>query len=66
MLLTSFYKEGTSEGTRADIHESSKGYFIRYYSNGALLKEETFEGKSIHFVQSAAENWISGVKTLNG
>ena len=66
MLLTSFYKEGVDEGTRADIHENTFGYSIRYYNCGSFIKEETFEGKSIHYVTSAAENWVSGVKKLNG
>jgi len=66
MLLTSFYKEGTDSGTRAEIHEIRNGYRVDYYTAGAFSKKEVFESKSIDFVQNVAENWLSGVKALNG
>jgi len=66
MLLTSFYKEGATDGTRAEIHETVDGYRVDYYTAGSFLKEEVFEAKPIAFVQKVAENWLSGVKTLNG
>lgn len=52
---------------RAEIHKDIEGtYSIRYFSEAQEIKRETFEGKSIHYVEDAADNWISGIKTLNG
>ena len=43
------------------------GYDIHYYGPGGdLIKTENFAGKSIYYVQDAAENWIAGIKVLNG
>jgi len=44
--------------------EGSSG--VRYFINGQLVKEETFDGKNIYFAESAAQNWVDGIKTLNG
>ena len=66
MLLTTFYKENSST-MRAEVHQSSTGYSIQFYGpNGVLIKEQSYADKSIHYVQEAAENWLSGVKNLNG
>ena len=67
MIVNSFYKESENGNYRADIHKSESGYSIEYYSpTGNKIKNESFAGKSIHYVESAALNWISGIKTLNG
>lgn len=52
---------------RAEIHKDAEGTFsIQYFSEGTKIKQEVFEGKSIHYVEDAADNWIAGIKTLNG
>jgi hypothetical protein len=39
--------------------------FIKYYDdNGKMFFTEGFPGKSIHYVNDAAENWCSGIKKL--
>lgn len=66
MLLSTYFKEDSS-GPRAEIHNSAGGYFIEYYdATGNMVRTENHFGKSIHWVESAAENWAQGVKTLNG
>lgn len=51
---------------RAEIYSDVDGYSIKYFINGNLQTTESFPDKSIHFVEDAAENWISGIKVLNG
>lgn len=67
MLLSQYVKESPEGQYRAEIYDSPDGYHIEYYGpNGVRLKTEEFHGKSIHYVTDAAENWVSGIKTLNG
>lgn len=61
-----FLGEKSGKQLRADIYSSNDGYFVQYFVDDYLQTTETFYGKSIHFVESAAENWISGIKVLFG
>lgn len=66
MHVWTYFSEET-QGLRAEVHESNKGYYIKYYDmNGHQINEEAFPGKSIHYVKDAAENWALGIKNLNG
>lgn len=65
-LISTYYKEDTS-GPRAEVVQEDYGYVIRYYdAAGHLFQTESFEGKSLHHVEDAAENWTLGIKVLNG
>jgi hypothetical protein len=67
MLISSFFKEETEGRMRADVIMEGGGYHIRYYDlSGDCFKTEDFPGKSLRFVEDAAENWTMGIKTLNG
>lgn len=67
MYLTTYVKESPNGNYKAEVHQDTSGYFIEYYSpDGIKLKTETHYGKSIHYVSSIAENWIDGIKVLNG
>jgi len=50
----------------AEIHQDINGYKIQYFIQDEFIKEETFYDKSIHYVEDAAENWLDGIKVLNG
>ena len=66
MLISTYFKEDTS-GARAEVHDTPDGYMIEYYDmNGNFMKSETHHGKSLHWAESAAENWAMGIKNLNG
>lgn len=67
-LVNQFLGEKDGQNLRAEIYSSAntQGYTIRYHINGNFIKEETINGHSIHYVEDAAENWIAGIKTLNG
>ena len=39
--------------------------YIKYFdNNGRMFFTEDFPGKSIHYVNDAAENWCTGIKKL--
>lgn len=66
MLLSTFYKE-SSDGMRAEVHRTTNGYSVKYYSfDGSLINEQQYNGTSLFMVESAAEDWALGVKNLNG
>jgi len=66
MIVSTYFKEDSS-GPRAEVHKDGSGYAIHYYdASGERLKTESHAGKSVHWVESAAENWALGIKTLNG
>jgi hypothetical protein len=48
------------------IKEDGKPYSIRYYVDGGFKQEELFPEKSIQYLESTAQSWISGIKVLNG
>lgn len=67
MYLTSYFKETPDGQYKAEIHQAQAGYMVEYYKpTGEKFKTEDFSTKSIHYVKDAVENWISGIKTLNG
>jgi hypothetical protein len=49
-----------------DYFETTTGSGVRYYVNDVLVEEKLFEGKSIHWAQSAAHHWLDAIKPLNG
>lgn len=67
MFLSSYVKETPDGEYRAEIHQRASGYIVEYFKpTGEKFKTEDFSTKSIHYVTDAVENWIGGIKTLNG
>lgn len=64
--VNEFLGEKNGQSLRAEIHTADNTHSIQYFVNGDLQKIETFEGKSIFYIEDAATNWISGIKVLNG
>jgi hypothetical protein len=65
-LIETHFKEESTGHARAEIYEASNGFSIRYIDpSGNLLKTETHPGKSLQWVEDAAENWALGIKLLN-
>lgn len=64
MLLTVF--ENSEKAMRAELFDTKEGYRIDYYGPSGLLQSENFKGVSVHYAQDAAENWLQGIKKLNG
>lgn len=66
-IISTFYKE-SSDGARADVVQNDGVYGIEYYNGSDVrpFKVETFPNNSLFYVESAAENWVMGIKVLNG
>lgn len=62
MIMTE--KDGKMLKAEYFEHEGNSG--AKFYIDEQLVAEETYEGKSIHWARDAAENWLAGIKTLNG
>lgn len=65
-MVNQFLGEKSGQSLRAEIHSVDQGYQIRYFINGVHQTSEMFMENNINFVEDAAENWISGIKVLNG
>jgi hypothetical protein len=65
-LIATHFKEEASGRATAEIYEASNGFSIRYIDPaGQVLATETHPGKSLQWVEDAAENWALGIKLLN-
>ena len=49
---------------KSDLFESNGVYGCDYYRDGVLVLTEMYEGKSVHYAQSAAENYADGIKQV--
>lgn len=65
-VVNQFLGEKNGQTLKAEILSAGQGYTINYYINGQFIKEEAITGHSIHYAEDAAQNWISGIKVLNG
>ena len=64
MAISEYYKAG---GGFAQVRQNpnTNEYFIIYFDEkGNIFNSENFPGKSIHYVEDAAENWALGIKEL--
>jgi len=66
VAVNTIFTEKSGQHLKADYFETDGGAGVRFFINGEFIQEEIYEGKNIHWAQSAAENWLAGVKTLNG
>ena len=68
MLISTYFKENSSSA-RAEVFrdEVQKHYYIDFYDlTGNKFKTEKFPGKSLHYVEDAAENWTLNIGVLLG
>lgn len=65
-LISTYYHE-TADGEFCQLHFNFKleYAYLKYYRNQKLFFTEEFPGKSIRYVEDAAENWALGLKKLN-
>lgn len=59
-------QEKSGKRLKAEYFETEGGSGVRFFINEEFIKEEVYEGKSIHWAKDAASNWIDGLKNLNG
>ena len=58
--------EKAGQHLKAEYFETEGGAGVRFFINEEFIQEEIYEGKSIHWAESAARNWLDGIKPLNG
>lgn len=67
-LISTYYKDDsdTQDYCEVKLDSHNEMFYIKYYNglNAALKFEEEYPGKSLVYVESAAENWALGVKQL--
>jgi len=66
MAGDTLFSEKSGKTLKAEIFETETGSGVRFFIDEEFLKEETYEDKSVHWARSVAENWIGGIKVLNG
>ena len=65
MYVISKYYSDDNSGF-AIVTTDVDGYNIEYYdNNNHKFFEESYAGKSLHYVEDAAENWALGIKKLD-
>lgn len=65
-LIDTYIKETNNQRLEARIMKADIGYSIDFFVNGDKVKTESYEGKSLYYVEDAASNWLEGIKVLNG
>jgi hypothetical protein len=65
--IKTLVKEQNGTKLEARIMKTShEPYTIEYYIDGKYKQTETFKDVSLYYVEDAAENWLNGIKVLNG
>ncbi len=54
------------KGVRSQVIFDGKKYGCNFYNQNKLIKTEYYPGKSESWAESAAENYVLGVKQLDG
>lgn len=66
-LVSTTFKLQEDGKAQAMIYETDGGWLIEYYDpRGSMIASEKHIGKSLQWVEDAAENWATGIKVLNG
>lgn len=58
--------EKAGKALKAEYFATDDGAGVRFFINEEFIQEEIYEGKNITWAESAARNWLDGVKSLNG
>jgi len=63
--LSTYYSEIDKGYCEVHMNFKDEMAYIKYFdNNGRMFFTEDFPGKSIHYVNDAAENWCTGIKKL--
>jgi hypothetical protein len=64
-VISTYFKEDAGFRARAEVVKEGSDYKMKLYDpEGNFVSEKSFPGKSIHYVESAAENWTMGFQVL--
>jgi len=60
MVISEYYRD---DGAKANVVLRVDYYNIEFYNaNGDIEEVESFKGKTLAYVEEAAENWVAGIK----
>ena len=66
-LITTFESERTNNYCEVHMNMKEEFAYIKFYNaDNDKMKIEEFHGKSLSYVEDAAENWALGVKKVAG
>ena len=66
-VISTFFKEEGGFKARADVVlDNGVCKMVVYDQNGEFVAEKSFPDKSVHYAESAAENWALAFQVLNG
>lgn len=58
--------EKNGQSLKVEIYKNKGGCGCKFYINEELVKDEFYDRHDVSWAESAAQNWIDGIKTLNG
>jgi len=63
MLISEYYK---ADGKQANVYmtKGNEPFIVYFDEGGQIFDSEKFPGKSMNYVQDAAENYSLGIKEL--
>jgi len=64
VIISEYYNDKDMR-LKASVYLKNDCYCIDYKKDDSVFKTETYPGKSVHYVEDAAENWALGIKVLN-
>jgi len=65
--LSTFYKDDSTEYCELHVDLKEEFFYIKYFDDRKnRFYTEEFKGKSLRYVEDAAENWALGIKKLEG
>lgn len=62
--ISTYFHEEAPNMLRAEVFKDDKGYGIHFMKGDTVFNEQRFPGKSVNYVEDAAENWALGIKKL--
>lgn len=64
-VISTYYKEDSDFKARAEVVQTEACYkMVIFDQNGEYVTERSFPGKSVHYAESAAENWAMGIEFI--
>jgi hypothetical protein len=63
--LSTFYKDDSKSFCEIHVDLKEEMFYIKYFDNkGNRFCVEDFPGRSLRYVEDAAENWTLGIKVI--
>ena len=65
--LSTFWKDDESQFCEIHVDFKEEYFYIKYFNKDAAARfhTEEFRGKSLRYVEDAAENWALGIKQID-